>query len=262
MARLENGQPFEQSPSREAFPAMQLSQSTQMLFQGNADSGVRNPLPLSLDFGTGSDLYLSSADRSIASSVITENTQQKLDAKTIQKTPDATADVKFGKQDFVVAVRDDYLDRNELAERSEKKVPRDGIKPHLKEFLDDYKSPVMDAYEHSKGLKNGEPGKSRTLEDIIDRLKDCPWLSKLFVKYDSKASNPEYDNFESTITLRPQDMARQIENFAHEGFHATHQFLSRLYDHGKIGPEEFVNIFMNGEVDEVLQVLCRQLRPE
>lgn len=303
MARFEDWQPSEEA-TRGARSAMHLSQSAQMLFLSNADSGVRRELPESLDFGTGADLYLSppyTGDSPLARSVMTENLEQKLDVAKVQKTADATADAgvisgqanqdkhgeafkllhaedknpsgimpalheNFGisgdlepsdlgkrqKDSDVVAARDDFSNHNLLAEKIEKKIPHDGSKPHLKEFFTDYKSPVMDAYERSKGLKDGETGKSKTLEDIVDRLKDCPWLSKLYVKYDSKASNPEYSNIESTITLRPQDTTRQIENFAHEGFHATHQFLSKLYDHGKIGPKEFENLFMNGEVESML----------
>ncbi|HIA52566.1 MAG TPA: hypothetical protein EYN91_10825 [Candidatus Melainabacteria bacterium] len=152
----------------------------------------------------------------------------------------------------VIALRDDYLNRGDHIIEAAKRVPRNGDNPLLKDFFKDYKTPVMDAYEYSKSLKEGQPGKSKTLEDVVERLMDCPWLDKLRVKYDSKASNPEYNNLESTVTLRPQDAIRQTENFAHEGFHATHQFLSKLYDHGKVSPREFEDIYMSGEADSML----------
>lgn len=148
-----------------------------------------------------------------------------------------------------LALRDDYLNRSEL----NKLVPKHGDNLPLKQVLEDYKTPFIDAYERSKILKDGDPGKSKTLEDVVDRLKDCPWADKVHIKFDSRVENPEYDDFTSTITIRPQDKPeRQIENFAHEGFHATHQFLSKLYDHGIVNPKEFEDIWMKGEVDSML----------
>lgn len=148
-----------------------------------------------------------------------------------------------------LALRDDYLNRSEL----KKLVPKDGDNPTLKQVLEDYKTPFMDAYERSKNLKVGDPGKSKTLEDVVDRLKDCPWADKIHVKFNSRADNTEYDALASTITIRPQDTPqKQTENFAHEGFHATHQFLSKLYDHGIVNPKDFEDIWMRGEVDSML----------
>lgn len=149
----------------------------------------------------------------------------------------------------VIALRDDYLNRYELKPL----LPIDGQTMTLHEALTVFKTPFMDAYEHSRKLKNGEPGKSKTLEEVVDRLKECPWMDKIRIKFDSRAENPEYDDFNSTITIRPQDKPdRQIANFAHEGFHATHQFLSKLYDSGIVSPKEFEDIWMKGEVDAML----------
>lgn len=112
----------------------------------------------------------------------------------------------------------------------EKRIPKDGETIPLKQLLSDYRTPFIDAYEHSKQLKDGEVGKSRTLELIVDRMKSCPWSDKIHVKFDSNADNPDYTNFNSTITIRPQEPDwKQIDTFAHEGYHATHQTLEELY---------------------------------
>lgn len=148
-----------------------------------------------------------------------------------------------------IALRDDYLNRYELKPLR----PIDGQSMTLREALAVFKTPFIDAYLQSKKLKDGESGKSKTLEEVIDRLKDCPWADMIHIKFDSKASNTEYDNLASTIIIRPQDSSgKQVENFAHEGFHATHQFLSRLYGNGIVKPKEFENIWMQGEVDSML----------
>ncbi len=148
-----------------------------------------------------------------------------------------------------LALRDDYLNRTELNNL----VPKDGDNLPLKQVLEYYKTPFIDAYERSKTLKDGNPGKSKTLEEVVDRLNDCPWADKIHIKFDSRADNTEYDELASTIIIRPQDSAKkQTENFAHEGFHATHQFLSKLYDHGIVSPKEFEDIFMRGEAASML----------
>jgi len=179
------------------------------------------------------------ASSTTPSAPIPETTQQPDDVCSDFNTPSTEK----------LALRDDYLNRSEL----NKLVPKDGDNLPLKQVLEDYKTPFMDAYERSKTLKDGVPGKSKTLEDIVDRLRDCPWADKIHIKFDSRADNTEYDNLHSTITIRPQDTReKQIENFAHEGFHATHQFLSKLYDHGIVSKKDFVNIFLAGEVRSML----------
>ena len=168
--------------------------------------------------------------------------------ETMQQPEEVRSDFNMPSSEKL-ALRDDYLNRSEL----NKLVPKDGDNLPLKQVLEDYKTPFMDAYERSKNLKDGDPGKSKTLEDVVDRLRDCPWADKIHIKFDSRADNTEYDELASTITIRPQDSAKtQTENFAHEGFHATHQFLSKLYDHGIVSTKEFEDIFMRGEVDSML----------
>src|SRR5262249_2426730 len=87
----------------------------------------------------------------------------------------------------------------------EKKKPRDGQTIPLSELLTDYQTPFIDAYDKSKSLKDGDAGKSPTLETVVDRMKACPWYGQLKVKFDSKAKNPDYDPATSTITINPNE---------------------------------------------------------
>lgn len=130
------------------------------------------------------------------------------------------------------------------ADVNEKPRPQDGKDYSLKEILEAYKTPFMDAYEHSKHLKDGDTGKSKTLEQIVDRLKSCPWADRIRVSFDSRVGNPEYDPVKSTITIRPQDSpADQIELFVHEGFHSTHQALKEMYMGEKpLEPKQYAEV--------------------
>ncbi len=111
----------------------------------------------------------------------------------------------------------------------------------------------MDAYENSKGLKGNASVKSKTLEEIVDRLKDCPWADQIHVKFDSKAINPEYDPVENTITINPKaSKEEQIELFAHEAYHATHQFLNKMYSGEHLDKPTFVNTLLWGEVGSMI----------
>lgn len=127
-------------------------------------------------------------------------------------------------------------------------VPKDGQKLTLNQLLHEYKTPFIDAYKRSKELSVNSPGKSNTLEILVDRLKACPWSSEISFVFDSKIDNPEYDNAHNRVTIKPQDPPeRQIENFVHEAFHASNQFLSRLYDNGIVSRKDFVDTFILGE---------------
>lgn len=119
----------------------------------------------------------------------------------------------------------------------------------MKQLLNDYRTPFIDAYEWSRRLREGELEKSRKLESVIDRLKDCPWAEDIRIKFDAGADNPDYSNHGNTITIRPQDPPeRQTENFAHEAHHATRQFLFALYGGAIVGKSDFVDQFLHGEV--------------
>lgn len=113
---------------------------------------------------------------------------------------------------------------------AEKLHPRDGMTVSFHDLLKNYSTPFLDAYLKSKSLADNQPGKSKTLEQVIDRMKTCPWADQIQVRFDSKVHNPDYNGVNSTITINPDDLPyRQIEVFAHEGFHATHQDLKLLY---------------------------------
>ncbi len=138
---------------------------------------------------------------------------------------------------------------------NEKLVPKDGDPPlTLKQLLNDYKTPFIDAYEQSRHLKDGEPGKSKTLEDIVDRMKACPWADQIRIKFDKNATNPEYDPVKNTITIRPQDKPdAQIQLFSHEAYHSTHQFLNTMYSGANLlDKQTFTNTLLGGEVGSMV----------
>lgn len=170
---------------------------------------------------------------------------------------DVTKDPIYGGHGAFLASKPqqtDASDRIHVTEKPhEKPIPKDGDHLTLKQLLDDYKTPFIDAYERSKQLKDGAPGKSKTLEEIVDRLKGCPWADQIWIDFKLHPKNPEYSNESSTITIDLADPPhKQIENFAHESFHATHQFLSKLYDHGKLNKADYVNLWLGGEVESML----------
>lgn len=93
MARVEDFQNRE-SHCIEGSNALMLSQSVQDLFEAKSGISGRNALPELLDFGTGSELYLSAAytdERLSARIFMADETEQKLDAPKIQVPSDALA---------------------------------------------------------------------------------------------------------------------------------------------------------------------------
>jgi len=157
-------------------------------------------------------------------------------------------------QDKPILVAEKLEEQKKTAEKNnEKLMPEDGKTYSLKQLLNDYNTPFMDAYERSKGLKDGEPGKSKTLETIVARLKECPWSDQMHFKFDSKAKNSEYDELTSTVTINlKHSTQKQIEEFAHESYHATHQFLNKLYAGDKLDQKTYTDTFMWGEVGSML----------
>ncbi|MBZ0187425.1 MAG: hypothetical protein K8F91_14355, partial [Candidatus Obscuribacterales bacterium] len=66
-----------------------------------------------------------------------------------------------------LAIRDDYCNRFEF---QGKPLPGDGQTLSFKQILEDYQTPFVDAYERSRQTKDRQPGKSKTLEQVVDRL--------------------------------------------------------------------------------------------
>jgi hypothetical protein len=142
-------------------------------------------------------------------------------------------------------------------EKGEKKklIPKDGDQLTLTQLMEEYKTPFIDAYERSKSLKDGQPGHSRTLEDSVKRLLACPWSDKIRIKFDENAPNPEYNPKKSTITINPNHSnMRQIEEFAHESYHATHQGIGAMYINKPtaISREKYFDVRADEEVGSFL----------
>ena len=100
----------------------------------------------------------------------------------------------------------------------------------LPEFFRGRTTAISDVYQHSLDLREGASGKSPTLEDAVARLQDCPWADKIRIKFDGSVKKPTYDEQNSTITINPNDsIAKQVETFVHEAYHASHQALAGRY---------------------------------
>jgi hypothetical protein len=140
----------------------------------------------------------------------------------------------------------------EVQQGPKRRTPQDGQTITLQEFLDSYRTPISDAYALSRRGNPGDP-RSQTLEQVIQRLREIPWANQIRIRFDSRATNPEYDAATSTITINPNASAqRQIESFVHEAYHATHAGLHALYNNGVVTEQEFVRIYMNNEVQAML----------
>ena len=164
---------------------------------------------------------------------------------------DSTVGITDGTLIATKDTKDGRKDAHDVREKPKQKpVPAEGQEISLDDFLNKYKTPIMDAYERSKGLKDGEPGKSKTLEELVERLKNSPWKSDYKFKFDSTAHNPDYDNFHSRITINPnKSPAEQIEQFAHETFHASHQNLQKLWGGSKeLSVEDYVKVKLDLEI--------------
>ncbi len=226
MTGLDNQQHLERNTvaTSASIEHVSLSQSVQSFYQPiNYVANNRLDLPSALDLGSMAELYNLPQFDSI---------QSNFKKSTVEQ----------------LAMNDDYLNR----ERKNLE-PQDGDSLPLKQVLENYKTPFMDAYNRSKLLKDGEPGKSKTLEDIVDRLKDCPWADKIHVKFDSKALNPEYDPVKNTITINPNRLPdAQLETFAHEAYHATHQFLNKMYSGTVLDKKQFTDTLLWGEVGSMV----------
>jgi hypothetical protein len=134
---------------------------------------------------------------------------------------------------------------------NQKLEPKEGQPVKLETVLSNYRTPFTEAFEQSKQMKKGETGKLEMLEETMRRLHSVPWKEKLDVNFDPKARNPEYNPVSSVITINTKHgTERQIEEFVHEGFHATHQGIGALYINKAkpVSSEDYFNERANGEV--------------
>lgn len=148
--------------------------------------------------------------------------------------------------------------QNDIAQqiKDEMYTPRDGQVWKLNDFQNYAFSPITDSYELSKHLEDGQPGKSKTLEETMDRLKSIPWADQISIRVDASGKFSDYSNADSMINLNPNySQGKQNEEFVHEGYHATHQFLNKLYGGDKVDKQTYVNTYIWGEVGSMQQEL-------
>lgn len=190
-----------------------------------------------------------------------ENPQQEKPVAVIAENPDIGNSRQFKSDATNAMVRPSdasYNDHLAYLEKRSENYHRD-IAQQLKDAMHSYSvsdmfdrgtgTAISDVYQHSKNLKEGDPGKSEALENAVGRLKDCPWTDKIKIKFDGSITNPDYNEQTSTITINPNDsVAKQIETFVHESYHATHQSLTELYGGSKaVSMKDFVRIMGDHE---------------
>ncbi|CAN5714476.1 hypothetical protein BH10CYA1_BH10CYA1_64170 [soil metagenome] len=203
MARAEDWQTTERNSLADGVVAMQLSRTSQDLFKRAVDFQVRYDLPQSLDFGTSAELYRSSVhsnEKPLASSLMTGSAE-------------------------LVAIGDDYLNRNDLNSRAaDAPVP-------VEKLLADPNSDISMASQHSSALKN-----------LIDQMRKHPWEVKSITEHPLQFQDydPECNTIHIDSALTEE---KQLETFGHELYHATHQNLDDLY-----GQRDKVSLEMHKQI--------------
>ncbi|MBA3855516.1 MAG: hypothetical protein C0507_01285 [Cyanobacteria bacterium PR.3.49] len=151
-----------------------------------------------------------------------------------------------------VVAQAEVSERIQIAEKpSEKPAPPEGVVLPFKDFIHKYKTPFVDAYWHSKALESG-PGKSKTYEEIIEALDSSPWKKPddLKIIFDRNAKDTFYNARTSTLILKSSDSAAlQVEHVAHEGYHATHQGLKKLWFEGTKAPSLDAYVAYKGDLE-------------
>ncbi len=164
-------------------------------------------------------------------------------------------DPNFSKQELARHRLEAHADK---APEAQKKSPLPvGQEIGLLDFFHKYSSPFADAYNDSKALKPGTPGKSPTLEAIVDRMMEVPWADKLKVVLDPRADNSEYRAEKSTLVIAPRaNLQKMVEESGHEGFHSSHQYLFRLFGGKMLDRQAYASLKVGGEVDGVIAEIC------
>jgi hypothetical protein len=100
------------------------------------------------------------------------------------------------------------------------------------------------------------PKKSPTLSKLVEDLKKLPW--NVNIVFEESAKFQDYDPKTSTIHLGMKwNNERQIENFGHEIYHATHQDLDLLYSE----PEPLAHgLFMAIKMDQEAGAFLAELK--
>lgn len=162
--------------------------------------------------------YRTSDKDSVTMPAITEEMNEILKAhvgKWNKCEIDYASDFAAQQPEVKLAVRDDYLNRTEYSQPES--IP---VGKHV--FVEDLlrmASPIGPASQQSE-----------TLKGLMGEMRKHPW--KVEVVFEPHPENPEYDPNENQGVIyvdSTHSKQKQIETFAHELYHATHQNLDDLY---------------------------------
>lgn len=130
------------------------------------------------------------------------------------------------------------------------KIKRDAMPNNADVRMSDF----LNRYDSEITKELDKPGKQQTLDDTVKRINECPWLDQLKVKFDPHANSTEYSVEHSLITFNPSNSQTiQLQNFVHEGYHATHQALGKLYLRDQpLSKDEYVNVQLGLEAGSMI----------
>lgn len=168
---------------------------------------------------------------------------QKLEIVGLEHSP---ADSVSNSDGSRIALRDDYYNRHQFDKESKREsyIPP-GARPGVDYF-------EVSDFVQRKGLQDALKASPQLARNLAE-IQNCKWAADIHVWQHHPAA--EYDAKTSVIEVDPtQSHKRQIEIFAHESYHATHQDLDSLYGGQKpVSEIEFVNIKMRQEAGAFLR---------
>lgn len=182
---------------------------------------------------------------------VSEVDRAKINAGGYQKLQivgleEPSAGSAIGSDSNRIALRDDYYNRHQY----DKEPKREGyIPPGARPGVDYF---GISEFLQRKGLQEAVKVSPQLARNLVE-IQKCKWASDIHVWQHHPAA--EYDAKTSVIEVDPgQSRKRQIEVFAHESYHATHQDLDDLYGGQKpVSETEFVNIKMRQEAGAFLR---------
>lgn len=216
----------------------------------SGSAGDDQELSIEIDFGDGQK-----ASRVNALTEVGAN--QKLEANHTREQDKVGTNkhLKIGGQTYdpLSVIAKGPTDKTQATDATNAKANKHEAQPHqfgiavgkpveVSKYLE-VPSPISDAVFSKK---------SPTLSKLVEDLKKLPWNVNII--FEESAKFQDYDPKTSTIHLGTKwNTERQIENFGHETYHATHQDLDLLY--GKLEPvskELFMAIKMDQEAGAFL----------
>lgn len=161
-----------------------------------------------------------------------------------QKEPEA---LDLGDQQKL-AIRDDYLDRTEYKEESD-------AERHIRIMKEHYAAgETVASLIQRPGVKDAISG-SATFAHVVQDLKACKWGDSIRIWRGSPTEITDYSAEYNLMELDSKDgVRRQAEVFAHEGYHATHQDLDKLYGNtNRVSEKTFLDTKMHQEAGAFLE---------